>query len=100
VKFGLGYLHLLPFSSCQFSDKLCSENPYFTWGVNKICSRIFYVFCPVWIKFGTADVRKTLFSGYEFSDNWRNQNHTLVLGINEFIPTLSIFIAESGSNSV
>jgi hypothetical protein len=48
-------------------------------------AHIFYFFRPIWIKFGTVDLHKNLWSNCEFRENWRSARYALFRAINEFL---------------
>jgi hypothetical protein len=57
----------------------------------KLCSCFLRVL-PDLDKLSTGDVHKTVLSDCELYENWHNENHALLWGINEFLSVLSTFL--------
>jgi hypothetical protein len=53
---------------------------------------IFYIFRPIWKKFGAGDMHENLWSDYEFRENRHEKIHTLRRVVNKLTATLSTFI--------
>jgi len=54
----------------------------------------FHIFSfPICTKLGAGDDLNNLLSICEFRKNWRGERHTLLLGLNEFVPQIqTVFV--------
>lgn len=81
-------------SNCEFRENPDSEVPYSR--VYKILPAYVYGFSPMWIRFGTEDVCKNIFSSSEFRENRRNGSHILYRTQTYFCPYFPDFLPDLG----
>jgi hypothetical protein len=74
---------------CEFHENQYNESHMLLRTLMKF-GHIFYIFYPIWIKFGAQDVHRYLMVDYEFCENQHSDSHTFHSGINKFTSVLSV----------
>jgi len=99
VKFCVEVIRMMACSTDEFRENLYSASRCLLNGLDEMLPLVFYIFLPIWIIFGTGDVHTNLLIYYEFCENRRNENRTLIWDVIEFISVLATLSIRLGRNS-
>ena len=91
MKISTKVLHKRVYSKRGLCGNRFSDRPNATERYKWISTHTSHISLQIWVQFGTADFHVTLLSICDFLENWCNESCTLLRGIHQILPVLSIF---------